>query len=143
MPDWQQSAGVPPAAGTQQTGRGVPDVAALADPETPFAIVQPNGSVRGVGGTSAAAPLWSALIARLNQALGTRVGYLNALLYAHMSSGVLRDITEGGNGSYQAGPGWDPCTGFGAPGADTLLQALQAINAAGGAAAGGGGTPAP
>jgi kumamolisin len=125
VPDWQQAAGVPPVAGTQHRGRGVPDVASLADPETPFVVMGPDGKLGGVGGTSAAAPLWSALLARLNQALGARVGYLNPLLYSQMSTGVLRDITEGNNGAYQAGPGWDPCTGIGAPGADALLQALR------------------
>jgi kumamolisin len=125
VPVWQQGANVPPARGTQHTGRGVPDVAACADPETPFVVVSPNGRLGGVGGTSAAAPLWSALIARLNQALGVRVGYLNPLLYSKLSSGVLRDITEGNNGAYNAGPGWDPCTGLGVPGATTLLNGLQ------------------
>ncbi len=105
-------------------GRGVPDVSSLADPETPYVIVTPNGSLGGVGGTSAAAPLWSALISRFNEALGTRVGYLNPLLYTNYSD-ALRDITDGNNGGYEAGPGWDACTGWGSPGASALLQALQ------------------
>ena len=86
-------------------GRGVPDVSSLADPETPYVIVGPEGKLGGVGGTSAAAPLWSALISRYNQALGTRVGYLNPLLYTSYSS-ALRDITSGNNGGYAAESGW-------------------------------------
>ncbi|HEV2373686.1 MAG TPA: S53 family peptidase [Streptosporangiaceae bacterium] len=125
LPAWQQAAGVPTACDMPSPGRGVPDVASLADPQTPFVVVGPNGSLAGVGGTSAAAPLWAALAARLSEALGTRVGYLNPLLYSRMATGVLRDITEGSNGAYQAGTGWDACTGLGVPGADALLQALQ------------------
>jgi kumamolisin len=87
-------------------------------------VLSPDGKLGGVGGTSAAAPLWSALIARLNEALGTRVGYLNPLLYGRLSS-VLRDISQGNNGAYPAASGWDPCTGLGAPGATTLLDGLQ------------------
>jgi kumamolisin len=125
VPSWQQATNVPPVSGTQHHGRGLPDVSSLADPETPYVILSANGQLGGVGGTSAAAPLWSALIARCNQALGARVGYLNPLLYSQMSTGVLRDITQGNNGAYQAGTGWDACSGFGSPGAGSLLQGLQ------------------
>jgi kumamolisin len=65
------------------------------------------------------------LISRYNQALGTRVGYLNPLLYTRYS-GALRDITSGNNGGYAAEPGWDACTGWGSPGGSSLLQAIQA-----------------
>ncbi len=126
QPSWQSGTQAVPIAGVTAppAGRGVPDVASLADPETPYVIVGPGGSLQGVGGTSAAAPLWSALISRYNQALGTRVGYLNPLLYSSYS-GALRDITSGNNGGYQAGTGWDACTGWGSPGASSLLQAIQ------------------
>jgi kumamolisin len=123
-PTWQQSVTVPTLA-SGKSGRGVPDVAALADPETPLAVLSPDGSVGGVGGTSAAAPLWAALITRLNQGLGHPVGFLNPALYTKLAPGVLRDITEGNNGSYTAGQGWDACSGFGAPGGVALLTALQ------------------
>ena len=68
VPEWQAAADVPANAdGSGKTGRGVPDVAALADPETPLWVLTPDGQPGGVGGTSAAAPLWSALITLLNQ----------------------------------------------------------------------------
>ncbi len=124
LPSWQSAAHIPPISGTQKSGRGVPDVASLADPETPFVIMGPDGKLAGVGGTSAAAPLWSSLVARANQALGTRAGYLNVLLYTRFGTGVLRDITQGSNGVYSAGAGWDACTGLGAPGAQALISAL-------------------
>jgi len=77
------------------------------------------------GGTSVSAPLWAALIARLNQGLNARCGFLNPLLYTKMSKGVLRDITVGSIGAYAAHRGWDACTGFGAPGGKALLKALS------------------
>jgi kumamolisin len=78
-----------------------------------------------IGGTSAAAPLWAALIARLNEGLKARCGFLNPILYGRFSTGVLRDITVGNNGAYSAGPGWDPCTGLGTPNGTQLVQALS------------------
>ena len=125
-PSWQSGTQAVPLAGMipPPDGRGLPDVASLADPETPFVVAGPGGTLQAGGGTSAAAPLWAALISRLNQALGARVGYLNPLLYSHYS-GALRDITSGDNGGYQATPGWDACTGWGSPGGSSLLQAMQ------------------
>jgi kumamolisin len=68
-----------------------------------------------VGGTSAVAPLWAALISRLAQATGKPFGLLQPLLYAGVTAGQspagFRDITSGSNGAYAAGPGWDACTG--------------------------------
>ena len=130
QPSWQTGTHAVPLPGVTPPpappgGRGVPDVSSLADPETPYVIVGPDGKLGGVGGTSAAAPLWSALISRYNQALGTRAGYLNPLLYTRYS-GALRDITSGNNGGYAAGPGWDACTGWGSPGGSSLLQEIQA-----------------
>jgi kumamolisin len=127
LPEWQTAAGVPDNAdGGKTTGRGVPDVASLADPETPMWVLTPGGKLGGVGGTSAAAPMWSALVTRLNQLLGTPLGFCNPQLYALAGGVGFKDIVKGGNGSYQAGPGWDPCTGWGRPDGTALLQALKA-----------------
>ncbi len=123
VPEWQAAADVPPNAGSGKTGRGVPDVASLADPETPMWVLSPNGQLGGVGGTSASAPMWSALITLLNQLSGTPLGFCNPQLYAHLKDSLV-DITEGNNGSYKAGPGWDACTGWGRPNGTLLLQAL-------------------
>ena len=82
--------------------------------------IYPDGKAQVVGGTSAVAPLWSALIARLAQATGQRFGLIQPVLYAGVSPGTdvpgFRDITSGNNGAYSAGPGWDACTGLGSPG---------------------------
>jgi kumamolisin len=126
IPAYQTHANIPPSANpSRHLGRGVPDVASLADPETGVIVVMPDGSEQPIGGTSAAAPLWAALIARLNQALGKPVGFLNPPLYKNMSSGVLRDIIDGDNGAYRAGTGWDACTGFGSPNGSRLQEALK------------------
>jgi kumamolisin len=77
-----------------------------------------------MAGTSSAAPLWCALVARISQRLGTRLGYLNPLLYEIAKQGVFRDIVIGNNGGYAAGPGWDACTGLGRPIGSRLLEAL-------------------
>jgi kumamolisin len=126
-PGYQSGANVPPSANPpHQIGRGVPDVSAVADPETGVVRMHVGGKqLEPIGGTSAAAPLWAALVARVNQGLNARCGFLNPLLYTKLSTGVLRDITVGNNGAYQAGPGWDACTGFGSPNGQRLLQALS------------------
>jgi len=129
VPSWQVDANVPDSINPpHRRGRGVPDVAALADPRTGVAIISLDGQhIIPIGGTSAAAPLWAALVARINQALGAPVGLLNPLLYTTLHTGVLRDITHGSNGAYAAGTGWDACTGFGCPGGTDLLEGLQKL----------------
>jgi kumamolisin len=92
--------------------RGVPDVAGDADPETGY-DVRIDGTDTVIGGTSAVAPLWAALVARINQITGKNAGYLNPQLYANPQA--LHDITKGNNGDYDAAVGWDACTGLGSP----------------------------
>jgi kumamolisin len=125
LPSWQATAGVP-ALPSGTAGRGVPDVAGNADPVTGYQVVV-DGQREVVGGTSAVAPLWAGLIARLAQASGTRFGLLQPLIYAGITPGKdvagFNDITAGNNGAYSAGPGWDPCSGLGSPrGADLLTR---------------------
>jgi kumamolisin len=124
---------VPPSINPQHfAGRAIPDVAANADPATGY-LTMSGGKLGIVGGTSASAPLWASLIARINAAIGARCGNFNGLLYAQFGpAGVLRDITVGNNdtdgllgGQYAAGPGWDACTGWGTPDGGKLLAALQ------------------
>ena len=126
LPAWQQKAGVPVNAGSGGgPGRGVPDVAGNADPATGYQV-RVDGSDTVVGGTSAVAPLWSALVALATQQAGRSPGFLNPLLYQDYggATGAFNDITEGSNGAYRAGPGWDACTGLGTPRAATLLAEL-------------------
>jgi kumamolisin len=152
LPSWQADAGVPPRAdgsagsagspgsadsagspGSADSaggagGRGVPDVAGNADPATGYQIYS-GGQAQVVGGTSAVAPLWAALISRLAEATGQRFGLVQTLLYAGVAPGVsmagFRDITSGNNGAYTAGPGWDACSGLGSPDGTALLNRLQ------------------
>ena len=131
LPSWQATAGVP-AAPAGGSGRGVPDVAGNADPNTGYQVLV-DGQQEVVGGTSAVAPLWAALTARLAQALGHSLGLVQQQLYAGIEPGQpvagLRDITVGNNGAYSAGPGWDACSGLGVPEGSALLQRLEAPSA--------------
>lgn len=125
-PSYQSDVNVPKPVGTvNPTGRGVPDVAGVADPETGYRVyVDGEGSV--VGGTSAVAPLWAGLIALCNEQLGRNLGWLNPVLYGTVAQHkVLHDITSGTNGAYHALLGWDCCTGLGTPNAGALLNLLQ------------------
>lgn len=123
LPPFQSGAKVPKAPNAF-VGRGVPDVAGNADPETGYNVVV-DGQTTVIGGTSAVAPLWAGLFARINEALGANVGFVNTLLYSAKAEATFRDITSGSNGSYNAGPGWDACTGLGTPNGTALLAALK------------------
>ncbi len=121
LPSWQAQAGVPKAAGSTG-GRGVPDVAGDAAPATGYSVLI-DGQAAVVGGTSAVAPLWAALVALLNQQLGKPVGFLNPALYGAGES-VFFDVTQGSNGDFSAGPGWDACTGLGSPDGQKIATSL-------------------
>jgi kumamolisin len=124
-PSYQAAVNVPIPVASNPTGRGVPDVAGNADPETGY-VVLIGGQQGVVGGTSAVAPLWAALIALLNERIGKRVGWLNPKLYGKLAQGkALRDITVGNNGDYSATVGWDPCTGLGTPNGAAILNLLR------------------
>jgi kumamolisin len=111
------------------TGRGVPDIAANADPVTGYDVLV-DGERFPIGGTSAVAPLVAGLVAILNQQIGKPVGFWNPLLYGALGTSAFRDITGGDNGTYAAANGWDACTGVGAPVGTALLAALQGNGAA-------------
>ncbi len=124
VPTYQDDAHVPHAP-SGSSGRGVPDVAGDADPTTGY-MVRVDGKGTVIGGTSAVAPLWAGLVARLNQALGAPLGFANPLLYGAAPSATFHEITTGNNDGYSAGPGWNPCTGLGSPDGSKLLAALRA-----------------
>src|SRR5579875_1485255 len=136
LPAWQATAGVPAATGGR-SGRGVPDVAGDADPETGYQV-RVDGHPMVIGGTSAVAPLWAGLTCRLAQAAGTSFGMLQDRLYAGVepdeAAPAFHDITSGSNGVYSALPGWDACTGLGSPDGTALLTRLKAAKATGQAA---------
>jgi len=121
-------------------GRVVPDVSALAG--EPLYDLIFAGQPHPNGGTSASAPLWAALIARINSNLppAKQQRFLTPLLYQNTSAGqsvgavAFRDITSGNNASfpqpgrgYTAGAGFDAVTGWGVPDGSALLQALMTV----------------
>ena len=105
-------------------GGGCRTSPADADPNTGYSV-RVDGQTIVLGGTSAVAPLWAALLARCNQALGTDVGFAHPKLYAALGTAAFHDITSGNNGAYSAGAGWDACTGLGSPDGTALLAALK------------------
>jgi kumamolisin len=128
-PAYQNKAGVPPSPENEygvKKGRGIPDVSGIAIDYR----VRQHGKIRYAKGTSLVAPLWAGLIARLNQAKGKRVGFINPILYDHPE--VCTDITRGHNDirprrrprQYQAGPNWDAATGLGVPNGEAILKVL-------------------
>jgi kumamolisin len=141
IPSWQSGPGV---SNRYSNGmRQIPDVAANADPLTGYRIYDSttscsatatglNSCWSAVGGTSAAAPLWAALVVLANQqavSSGKKtMGFINPALYK-MGQGTLgtspfHDITIGGNLYYQASSDWDYSTGWGTPDAAALVKAL-------------------
>jgi kumamolisin len=112
-------------------GRGIPDVGANASSLTGY-LIWSDGTTMSMGGTSAAAPFWAALIACLNEALGRRIGYLTPLLYTGKAqrAGAVVSIVGGNNKStggkgYNARKVWDACTGLGSPRGVKLLKWLK------------------
>jgi kumamolisin len=112
-PAWQDGLKVTSGAGKKAAlgNRGVPDVSGEADPQTGY-LVRVDGVDAVIGGTSAVAPLWAGLIARINGAKGSPVGFINPHLYR---GSALNDVTYGDNGGYAASVGWDACSGLGTP----------------------------
>ena len=128
-PSYQDRAGIPSSPKSRygiKEGRGIPDVSGNA---INYKVLQ-HGESKYAKGTSLVAPLWAGLIARLNQAKGQRIGFLNPILYNHPE--VCTDITIGHNDirprrrprQYQAGPHWDAATGLGVPNGEAILQVL-------------------
>lgn len=125
-PSYQAGARVPVSIDTGKPGRGVPDIAMSAT--NYFSRV--DSSEGASGGTSAVAPLMAALVVLLNQAKKKNVGFLNPFLYANVAKGVAHDVTSGTNAiantvkGYNAGAGWDACTGLGTPDGTAILNSL-------------------
>jgi kumamolisin len=118
QPSWQANLSGP------SDGRGVPDVAGDASPETGYKILV-DGKAMVIGGTSAVAPLWAGLIAVANQQNGQPAGFLQLALYAAKSKGAFHDTISGNNGSFSAAAGWDACTGLGSPIAPNVISAIK------------------
>jgi kumamolisin len=130
-PAWQKQVKLPgPARGTAAPGRGIPDVAAHADPAFGYRVVV-DGKSFVAGGTGASAALWGGLIALINEGVGRNVGFINPVLYEQAApAGAFRSITSGDNGvngvkGYPAGPGWNASAGWGSPNGRKLLAVLR------------------
>jgi subtilase family serine protease len=108
--------------------RGVPDVAYNASPATGYSVFDSFGQNGWfvVGGTSASAPQWAALIAIMKSAKKGNFGNFDASIYSvgHNSS-LIHDVTSGTNGSCgyycTAHSGYDYVTGLGTPQAANLI----------------------
>ncbi len=122
VPVYQKGVSVPRHATSGKKGRGVPDVAAIADQAVGYRI-RCRGAWRVESGTSAGAPLWAGLIALINADKGRNVGFVNSRLYAARQA--FNDVTDGNNLvdtiGYKAAPGWDACTGLGSPRGQAIL----------------------
>jgi kumamolisin len=118
VPDYQKIVSLAAGHGHRQ----VPDVAANADPTTGFHIIF-NGQEGEAGGTSAAAPLWAATVALIDQDLKRKslreTGFANPAIYwmgenqAKFTASPFHDVKFGNNLAFDATPGWDFATGWG------------------------------
>lgn len=122
--------------------RGVPDVAADANPTTGFPVVTstaPGSYALSVhGGTSQSAPTWAGIIALEDQYAKHELGFINPVIYqiarSSMYDKAFHDVitgpantakfTHGTVTGYRASPGWDPVTGWGSPNAAVLVPLL-------------------
>jgi kumamolisin len=137
VPSYQTGASVPVRNGTAQAGRGVPDIAGNASENSGYLQVINGEQPQPVGGTSAVAPLYAGLLARINANNGFPAGFLNPTLYK-LPTPALRDVAGapgpannnfGHVKGYSAGAGWDACTGLGSVNGRALQTALAAVQA--------------
>lgn len=139
IPSWQLGIDMTANQGST-TMRNIPDVSILAD--TIIFTVNKNGQTGGIGGTSAAAPMWAGFMALVNQQAAANgrppVGFFNPTIYAlgkgPNRASILHDITTGNNTNsssptkFFAVPGYDLCTGWGSPIGPNLINALAGPN---------------
>jgi kumamolisin len=132
LPSYQQGIGVPTRVNTGTIGRGIPDIAGNASPNSGYAEFGAGQSIGPTGGTSAVAPLYAGLIAVINANLGKPAGFINPVLYSMPATGFKDTLgapgpannTFNGVTGYPAGPGWDACTGRGSVIGTALQSAL-------------------
>jgi subtilase family serine protease len=101
--------------------RDIADVSYDGDPNTGVLVIQ-GGRVFQVGGTSAGAPQWAALIALASQEYNQTFGSIDSKLYGLSS---FHDITAGSDGFFSATLGWDYPTGLGSPDASAVVDGLS------------------
>jgi kumamolisin len=132
VPQYQAAAAIPKRTGTGTAGRGVPDIAGNASPYSGYPQVLNGKPPQPIGGTSAVAPLYAGLMARINSNLGSPAGFLNTTLYS-LPAAAFRHIAGppgpannsfNGVTGYPAGAGWNACTGLGSVNGQALQAAL-------------------
>jgi subtilase family serine protease len=125
---------LPPQGSFPLEGRASPDVSAMGEGYQIFS----NGLVSTIGGTSASAPAFAAMISLLNEARMKAgkppMGYLNPWLYSDPA--MFKDVTSGSNRIDRSGAtlkygfnctvGWDPVTGLGTPIFSKMLSSAMA-----------------
>jgi len=120
---YKKSTALPNQSYWNNTGRGYPDISALAGVQNAYCVVALNKFV-GVGGTSASCPVVAGIVAKLNeirlQKGSPALGFLNPFLYQNPSA--FNDVTSGSNNGtdglfpgFPAAIGWDAATGLGTP----------------------------
>jgi kumamolisin len=137
VPSYQSGAGVPKHISTNKAGRGIPDLAGNASENSGYTQVAAGFQTQPVGGTSAVAPLYAGLFARINANLGVSVGFVNPIIYSLGKSAFRDTVAPPGpennsfNGvtGYPVETGWDACTGWGSVKGTTLQNGLKAANA--------------
>jgi kumamolisin len=130
VPDWQTTVALPASVNDGHAGRGIPDIAGNAHPDSGYVLILDGADIGPVGGTSAVAPLYAGLIALASAQAGA-IGFINPTLYQLAGSDVFRDITccgdngYGGAPGYPVGAGWDTTTGFGSVRGAALVDELS------------------
>ena len=124
VPAYQAALGIRPrSADGGALGRGLPDGAGNADPLTGWNVVALR-RLRSTGGTSAVAPMYTALWTLVSSQLGHRIGLPHPVLYSRRGRG-FNDITAGDTGGpYRAGRGWDLASGWGSPDGKQIARDL-------------------
>ncbi|GAA2201852.1 S53 family peptidase [Streptomyces bangladeshensis] len=135
---YYQKGVVPKSLATANSAAGnrvVPDIAAIADPNTGFLVGQtqtfPDGSQRyseyRIGGTSLAAPVIAAVQALAQEARGGKpLGFANPVIYAkYGKKGVYHDVTDNPTGSGLAVARVDFANGYDAAGG--LLTSVRSL----------------
>jgi len=136
------------------TGRLLPDVASLGDPNTGFITYGPHQGrtqYAAHGGTSLATPMVASMVAISKAVTGRRFGLASPWLYALMGTGALRDVQpasaatwsprgpsagalwpetlflwDTGRQGLRSAPGWDDVTGAGVPAGRAFIEGLGA-----------------
>jgi kumamolisin len=126
VPAYQAALGIRPrSADNGAPGRGLPDGSGNADPLTGWNVVALR-RLRSTGGTSAVAPMYTALWTLVSAQLGHRIGLPHSALYAKRGRG-FNDVTAGDTGGpYRATRGWDLASGWGSPNGRQIARDLGA-----------------